>query len=127
MIIKYNAANIFQASDKVKLLPGVNANIAAKDWDACVDHPIVKILIDEGKIEVLASKDDTDAVDLLKGHTPAKAIELVKATVDKAVLEKMLAAETRKAVKDVIQKQLKDLADIEFRDKKSPEKDEAKK
>ena len=119
MVLKYNKANIFQAGDGVKLIPGVNPHIAVAAWNEAKKHPIVKMMIEDCSIEVVGEESDkTDVVQELLKMKPAQAVELVKSTVLVEVLEQMKAAEKRKPVLAAIDEQIKELSNIEYRNKK---------
>jgi Mg/Co/Ni transporter MgtE len=119
MVLKYNKLNIFEAGKDVKLIPGVNPHISVDAWNEAKKHPIVKMMIEDGSIEVVGEESDkTDVVQELLKMKPAQAVELVKSTVLVDVLEKMKAAEKRKPVLAAIDEQLKELSTIEYRDKK---------
>lgn len=118
MILKYNKTNVFEAGEGVKFIPGVNTHIQKSDWEKCKSHPIVKIMIDEGHIEIV-DDSETDGVkqvvNVLADLSPAKAIEFVKETVVIETLEAMLKKEKRKAVVKAIHEQLDDLNNVQFR------------
>lgn len=118
MILKYNKANIFEAGQDVKLIPGVNPHVSVEAWNKCKDHPIVKLMIDDGSIEVVGDVNDkTDVVQEMLKMKPAQAVELVKSTILVDVLEQMKSAEKRKTVLAAIDEQLKELGNIEYRNK----------
>jgi hypothetical protein len=128
MLLKYNQANIFEAGDGVKLIPGLNTHILKSDWDKVKSHPIVKIYLDEGMIEVIEDSEksgDKVAAKLLADMAPAKAIELVQQTVLVPTLEEMLKTEKRKPVVAAIKKQIKELETIVYRDETKAEETSA--
>lgn len=101
----------------VKLLPGLNSNVDEAMWKKAKSHPVVKNLIDAGKVEeVLTPKasvgkgsNQQSVVDLTKMQ-PKAAIELVKDTIEVLTLQAWKKIEKRKTVVSAIDAQLKELA-----------------
>ncbi len=81
------------------LLPGVN-ELDEAEWTKAEQNPIVKHYIKTGVFKVNRQAADITAL------SPKEALELVKATFDRGLLEKWVEAEKRKPVLDAIGVQL---------------------
>lgn len=76
---------------KLKLLPGVNDGISPADWDLAKKLDLVKVYLDEGKLEVIEAET-------LANMTEPIARNLVSETIDLPLLKKWLASEKRDGV-----------------------------
>jgi hypothetical protein len=111
MLVKYNRVNFHTIQHEgggVTLGPGVN-EVAPKEWLKVADHPLLLADIETGDIEVL----DADGIADL---SEAKAKALIAKTVDRDLLEKWKAGDSRAMVVKAIDTQL---------DKVDPTKDKA--
>lgn len=109
-IIKYRRPKIYRVAlpskagnEWIKLMPGAN-DVPDKDWEKIKDHPHVKQKIEDGEIEILKT-----GVDSLSEIQPAKAVEIVKDTLDYGLLKKWEANESRKKVSEAISLQIQKL------------------
>ncbi|MFZ2875819.1 MAG: hypothetical protein WAZ94_15190 [Phycisphaerales bacterium] len=104
MLIKNNLPSIVATKldgDFVRLLPGVN-ELTEKQWKAFDGLPVIQFHLGEGNIELIEAKPEAKLSDL----NAKEAAKLVGATVDKALLERWAADESRKVVLDAIEKQM---------------------
>lgn len=105
MLINYKREGLHHAGN-MTLMPGLN-RVRDEDFKEASKWPAFKALIDEGLIEVVADKKGKE-VDLSKLST-SQTVDLVKATVDKKMLEEILDGETkgqkRKAVLEALKEQ----------------------
>lgn len=94
----------------VTLIPGVN-ELDDAHWDALKNHPMIKMKMSEGHIELLkgGSFEDIDKL------TSEEAVVLVKKTVAKDKLQSVLGKEKRKDVVKALKAQIAELEKVEFR------------
>lgn len=104
------------------LRPGWN-EFPSHIWEQNKDHPGIKRMIDEGKIEIMSEKiqvkegkklvtkiiGQTDEEVSLKHFTETRAIAIVKGTLNRDILERWLDEETRHKVKRALKKQVEPL------------------
>lgn len=112
MIVKYNHAgiiNIGHTGGTILLMPGVNTP-KKEEWDKVKTNPIVKQMIEDGKIEVVeAEKADSEekevstSLALLHVKTAEK---LVKETLNRDILKTWLSTEKRPSVLKALNEQL---------------------
>ncbi len=102
-------------SELVTLKPG--ANVVTPEVAAIIkSHPILKIEIEAGGLEIIAEHDEGGEKVVLSKLKPKEAIEVASKTVDKELLKSWLAEEKRAPVKEALQKQLDELeAPTEYR------------
>ena len=95
----------------VTLIPGVN-ELDDAHWEALKAHPMIKIKIAEGHLELLkgGSFEDLDKL------SSEEAVALVKKTVAKDKLQSVLGKEKRKDVVKALKVQIAELEKVEFRD-----------
>ena len=128
VLIKNNLPSIIGTKldgDFVRLLPGVN-ELTEKQWKAFDDLPVIKFHIGEGNIELVEVKAEAKLSDM----NAKEAAKLVASTVDKGLLERWAADESRKVVLDAIEKQMDAIAvktpvDGEDADDETTDEDEA--
>jgi hypothetical protein len=107
-----------QTKVALTLLPGIN-EVDEATWKKCADHPLAKIHLEEGNIELVdvrrksGSKKDAPG---LTGFEARDAKKIVKQTFDKALLAKWADKESRKEVVTALEKQ------VELVDKSVPTK-----
>jgi len=107
VLIKNNLPSIIGtkfAGDFLRLLPGVNS-FTTREWKA-FDLPVIRFHIGEGNIEIVEEKSETKLGDM----NAKEAAKLVASTVDKGLLERWAADESRKVVLDAIEKQMDAIA-----------------
>lgn len=109
MLIKYTGQNVYMVGS-IDFLPGVN-EVDAKKWAEVEKHPLVKVRLEEGILQVLSEGGKGKAADIsLANFKEKEAVKLVKETVSKPLLEKWLDDEKRSAVKQALQEQLDEIA-----------------
>lgn len=109
MLIKYSGQNIYMVG-AIDFLPGVN-EVDPKKWAEVEKHPLVKVRLEEGILQVLSEGGKGKPADVsLASFKEKEAVKLVKETVSKPLLEKWLADEKRGSVKDAIKAQLDEIA-----------------
>lgn len=86
------------------VLPGVN-RIDDPIWDRLVKNPAVKEMVESGELEA-KRVDAADGLASLGSMKPPAAIQLVKETLDRALLLLWRKAEGRAVVQSAIDKQL---------------------
>lgn len=130
MLVKYNQPSLLafgynqgtNANDIV-LKPGLN-EVDASLWKKHKDHPVIKLKLEEGLIEVVGEeeKPEEKPSKVLTSLKPNEAMSAIKDTVDEKILEDWLSKEKRPNVKKAIQKQLDELRKpVEYREKKNSE------
>lgn len=87
------------------LLPGIN-EVDEAEWAKAEKIPVIQHLIKDGTLKPQKGKS---AADLSQLKAP-EAIELVKNTVDRELLEGWFANEQRKGVLEAIEAQLEEIA-----------------
>ena len=107
---------IWNVGDHVTLLPGVN-EVEDAVWAKA--EPSAKNLVDAGLVE---PKPGVSVKNLWK-HNPHEAVALVKATVDRKLLEGWAETEKRRPVLDAINGRLDEITPKPS-DKKAGKKDE---
>lgn len=128
VLIKYNAVNIlsFGASPETGvaaavLKPGLN-EIEAEVWAKNKSHPVLKVLVEEGKIEVLSEEPKEKQVVVLTKMKPTEALATIKETIDLPLLEGWLKSEKRVNVLKALREQIAELqAPPVYRDKTAQE------
>lgn len=119
MIVKNNKKQIL-GNHLLTLLPGVN-DVLPKAWEEFSKSPSIRHFIAEGEIEVLeipkAAATPASPIQIDKLNQK-DALALVRATFDKALLERWAVSESRKPVLDALERQLDGL--------KLPKKDASK-
>lgn len=125
-IVHNKRAQIF-GNHLMTLIPGVN-EVDGKVWEEFRKSPAIKHYIAEGEIEemeLVAGKDNVagSAPFDLTALNQKDAVGLVKATFDKALLERWAEAESRKGVLDALEKQM-DALKLAPKDETDPEEDE---
>lgn len=101
-IIINTEARLHTVAHHCNLKPGTN-QVDASAWAEAKKIKVVRSLLASG---VLVEKDVESLKDTLKDVRPDEAIKLVKTTLDLALLEKWYDAESRRHVKEAIEKQL---------------------
>lgn len=92
----------------VVLKPG--ANVVSPEVAALIKaHPMIKIEIEKGNIEIMGEHQPGGEMELLKDLKPKEAMDVVGKTTDVALLQGWLAKEKRKEVKAGIEAQLAEL------------------
>ncbi len=105
----------------VVLKPG--ANVVSPEVAALIKgHPIIKIEIEKGNIEIMGEHQPGGEAELLKDLKPKEAIDIVGKTTDAALLQGWFSKDKRKEVKAAIEAQLAELGKpTEFRKESSAE------
>lgn len=98
---------ILNHTKHIKHVGNVSLNIGGnevneKDWDVVSKHPIVKIWLENGDVEV----EKGDLEDITKIVPANKAVLVIETTFSQGKLQKWLETETRKTVIDAIEKQI---------------------
>lgn len=121
-IVKNNRAQIF-GNHLMSLIPGVN-EVDAKKWAEFKLSPTIKHHIAEGEIEELDLPIAHEDSPVQIGDLNQKdALSLVKATFDKALLDRWAANESRKGVLDALEKQMDAIA-LKSKEKAEADEDE---
>ena len=121
MILKYNGLGLHGVAtpteQMVLLIPGVN-ELSQEKWEMIKNHPTVKEMIEDQKIEVI-SEDEKPVDKVFTKMGKKEAIATVNNTIDVAILEKWAENEKRADVLKAIRARIELLiAPPEFRDQK---------
>lgn len=89
----------------LKLLPGINPDVPAADWEKVQKSEAVKVHVELGNLEVIEGAEQS-----LRAFPPAKAIsEFVKYTINRDLLDRWRRAETRADVLKAIEEHVAEL------------------
>lgn len=117
---KPRLTTIVSRKGTLRLMPGVN-EVSQETWDKVKDHPHLKRLLaaghvavpkpvgGEGATTVKSDGGEVRPADGLAGFSNKEAMRLIGETVDQALLSKWLETETRRNVREAIDKQIEKL------------------
>lgn len=113
-MLVHNKGKYVRHRGHVRLLPGAN-NISEKDWKFFISHKMNKKLADKGEIVAHKAKKEKELESSgegagLKDLSAAEAIELVKDTFDKNLLNQFKEEETRTTVIAEIENKLHEMS-----------------
>lgn len=124
MIVHYKLKNVLNISTTLRIAPGMNHGVNDAEFEAAAKaYPRVADLLESGDLEVVVKKakvkapsatgddnkdDDNEGADApsLDGVNVKDSLEIVKNTVDLAVLEQLLFTENRASVAKAIKTQI---------------------
>lgn len=111
MMVKNNAPNLKAIGEEITLLPGVNT-VDSKAWAEAKKIPLVQHYLEAKVLEEVAGSSTSttgSTSDSLKDLNEGAAIRVVQDTLDRTLLSKWKAEETRAKVLDAIAAQLEKL------------------
>lgn len=117
MVIKYNKLGA-RGIGSIRLLPGLNLNVDEKEWSKWENHPVIKIELESGDIEVM-HRENKSSISSMK---PKQALEHIETVTDVAVLEHYRTETSNKRILEKIDTQIAEIkAPVERRSDKKEE------